>query len=66
MKPGDGKPYVRGGAPAPLLKTGRAETMRTIQKTGSPLFKPTLVSSPLALNPKAIVKAVRRCYYHTS
>ena len=57
MKPRDGKPHVRGGALAPLLKTGCAETMRTIQKT---LFKPTLVSSPLALNPKAIIKAVRR------
>jgi len=56
MKSRNDEPHVR--APAPLPKTGGAETTRSIQKTGSPSVKPTLVSSPLTLNPKAIVEGV--------
>jgi len=56
MKLRNGEPPVR--ALAPLPKTGGAETTRSIQKTSSPSAKPTLVTSPLTLNPKAIVEAV--------
>jgi len=56
MKSRSDEPHVR--APAPLPKTGGAETTLSIQKTGSPLVKPTLLSSPLTLNPKAVVEAV--------
>jgi len=56
MKFRNDEPHVR--APAPLPKTGGAETTRSIQKTSSPSVKPTLVSSPLTLNPKAIVEVM--------